>query len=78
LVTYSTGKLINCGIRDYKIGSPKRGDDDRHMADFRPRQHHHLLFGAKGLQQQECTEKEGDDGGPDHRECTNHYDERDR
>ena len=48
------------------------------MADLGPGQHHHIRFGAKRLQQQEDPEKEGNDGRPNHRECTDNNDERDR
>ena len=36
--------------RPRKAGVPKRGEDDRHMADLGPRQHHHLRFRTQRLE----------------------------
>ncbi len=61
-----------------RTGSPKRGKDDRQIADFGPGQHGNLLPDAERLEQQEDAEHEGNDTGPDHRESTKHEDEHHR
>lgn len=56
-----------------RTGSPKRGEDHRHITDFGPRQYRHLwLCSKKRLEQQADTESEGNDAGPDRRERTEH------
>jgi len=41
------------------------------MTDFGPRQYRYfLLYSEKGVEQQEDTEAEGNDAGPDYREST--------
>ena len=45
------------------------------MSDFGPRQHRDLLSDPERLEQQEETEAESNDAGPDHRERAKNEDE---
>jgi len=46
----------------------KRGEDDRYICNFGPRQHRDLISEPERLNQQEETKAEGQDARPDHRE----------
>ena len=61
-----------------RIGSSKRGEDNRYIRDFGPRQHRDLLSDRERLDQQEEANTESNDAGPDHRERAKNEDEHHR